>query len=310
MTFSSLISFSWNGSTVATTRASGAVWTVADYTLPDFSVRPRVAALDLHDAEWETYRALPEKVGAWRMVIHADVTGAVASSNEGTLIDCWAEAAAFWSPIAGAGYLGVSRPTRAAATVSRKLWANVQRVPVFTLQMQEPRGDTGSGAYDPDGSPYFVYVVEGDTRFPYWMGSTLLDDDISSAAAELAISGSTDTVTINNPGVRWVGLKLTVKAGSVSGSVDGFTVTNNTNGTFVAITNAAHLVAGEYIDWHATAPITHPLPGSDMSSAWRYGVLGNNLRIDPGDNALQVVRTAGAGTCTLELDWPSYFMGI
>jgi hypothetical protein len=286
------------------------VWTVREYDVGEFRTKARVAALDLHDAEWETYRPLPDKSRAWKMTIKALCSGMSGSSDEGKLIDAWAEAATFWSPVDGAGELGVTRPDASAATISRKLLANALPVPQFRLRSGDPGGVDSPGAYPVTGNPYLIYTVQGDTRFPYWVGQSLLTLDTSVAAAELAIGASPDTVTINNPGARWCGLKLTVKAGSVAGNVDGFTVTNTTNGTFVTITNASHMVALEYLDWHASGPITHPLPGADMSSAWRYGALGNNLKIDTGDNVLSVTRDSGAGTCTLSLSWPSYFLSF
>ena len=300
------IAFTWEGTAVAATRASGAVWTVPRYTLPMFSVKPRTARTDLLGGEAEMYAPLADYPARWSLVIQADCTGVSGSDSEGKKIDAWAEAAAFFDPVAGTGWLGVTRPDASGATVSRRVRANVLTVPAFEYPLQ-PGGPDDTGARI---NPYFFYKVEGDTRFPYWCGASLLATDTSAAAAELAISGSTDTVTINNPGARWVGLKLTVKSSSVSGNVDGFTVTNNTNGTFLTIADTAHLVALEYIDWHASQPRTNPFPGYDMSAAWSYGALGNNLRIDPGDNTLQVVRDAGAGTCTLQLSWPSYFTSI
>lgn len=297
------ITFTWNGSSVAATRSSGAVWTVRDYEFGSFEVQPRVQRLDFLHGEWETYQPLPKPSLSWRLAIQADVTGITGTDAEGELLDGWAEAAEFFNPLDGVGWLGVSRPDASGATVSRRLRASVLSVPQFRIQAFDPKGIGGSGAYPVSGAPYIVYVVGGDTRFPYWVRSTLLSTDTGAAAAELAVGASPDTVTINNPGVRWAGCKLVVKAGSVSGTVTGFTVENTTNGDTMVLTRGSAFAAGEYLDWFATDPLE-----IDKDSDWRYGGAGDKLRLEPGDNTLEVTRTAGSGTLTLELSWPALFL--
>lgn len=299
------ITWTWNGVSVAGSRSIGAVWTVRDYEVGPMVFLPRVQQLDMLQGEWETYSPIPVPSRSWRLAIQADVTSIAGNDTEGELADGWEDAASFWSPLAGAGWLTATRTNASGSSVARKLKANVLTVPEFRIMGHDPQGLGESGAYNVTGAPYIIYRAQGDTRFPYWVRSTLLTTDTGAAAAELAVSGSTDTVTINNPGVRWAGCKVTVKAGSVSGSVTGFTITNNTNGDVMALTRGSAFAEGEYLDWFASDPLE-----ITKDSDWRYSGAGDKLRIDPGDNTLQVVRDAGAGTLTLELAWPAYYYSL
>ncbi|MBK8260267.1 MAG: hypothetical protein IPK80_02895, partial [Nannocystis sp.] len=191
------VTFTWEGSTVATTRSSGAVWTVLDHDLPGLSVRPRVQRIDILGGEREIYDPLPDYPRPWSLTIKAECSGMSGSSDEGKTADAWAEAAAFFAPLAGVGWLGSVRVDAAAAAVSRRLRCNVLEVPPWQVRSGKP-GGLSPGAYPVTGAPYIVYVASGDTRFPFYCGTSLLTADTSAAAAELAVSGSTDTVTINN----------------------------------------------------------------------------------------------------------------
>ena len=226
------------------------------------------------------------------------VTG-TSPTGESRTHDAWAEAASFFDPLAGTAELSATRPDSDGATIDRYLLVNGLYVPQYRVLTARPKGLDESGAYDLDGSPYVVYVAEGDTAFPFWCDSTLHNTDTSDDPAELDVGAAQDTITVANDGDRWAGFRLVVKAASVSGTVTGFTVTNNTNGTSVAVTKATAMAAAEYLDWFATDPRV-----TDKTAAWVGSGAGNGLRLDKGNNELEVNRDSGTGTLTLQVSWP------
>lgn len=297
------ITWKWGGTAIADTRASGAVWTVDDYEIGSLVMEPRVQALQLLDGERETYAPLPGAARSWRLAININAAAVTGSSptDESRAMDAWEEAAAFFDPLDGEAKLEATRLDSDGASVVRHLRASCLDVPQYRGQGYDPQGLGASGAYLPTGAPYLVYVASGMTRFPYWEVATLLATDTAPAAAELDVSGSADTVTINNPGNRWGGLRVVVKAASVSGTVNGFTITNDTHGDVLKITKSTAMAAGEYVDWLATDP-----RAIDKTSGWKFGTGDNRMRIEPGTQTLSIARTgAGSGTLTLQLSWNS-----
>ena len=296
------VTFKWGGTSIAATRSSSAVWTVLDYEFGPMVFEPRTQDLRAIHGQVERWDPVPEVSREWRLVIMSDATALVGTTptDESRAIDAWEEAASFFNPMNGTTKLEVTRPDSDAANVVRHLYANVLEIDQPRMMMHDPQG-LASGMYQVSGAPYVVFEVRGDTRFPWWTRASLLTTDTAPAAAELAVSGSTDTVTINNPGDRWVGCKFNVKAASVSGTVNGFTLTNTTNGDVLKITKSTAMAAAEYVDWLAVDPRV-----VDKTSTWRFGTGDNRMRLDPGNNTIEVARTgAGTGTLTLELSWPS-----
>lgn len=295
------ITWEWGGTAVATTRSSGAVWTVRDWEIGPLVHRPRVQRMELHTGELETFDPLPEFSRSWRLVVEIDASGVTGTSPTGLsrLLDAWREAAAFWSPLDGATALTATSEDSDGGTPARQLFCNVLSTPEFRMQTGDPQGLSRAGAYDVNGKPYIIWVAEGDTRFPYWVNETLLDQDTSPADAELAVSMASDTVTVHNPFDRWVGVKFVVKNGSVSGSVATVTITNNTNGSKLKFSDdGGSMDNDEYIDWYASDPLAHA-----RSADWSFGAGPNNLRLDPGDNVLESISTGG-GSLTLSVLWP------
>lgn len=296
------ITWKWGGTSIAATRASGAVWTVEDWEFGPIVFRPRAQRMEMHGGEIETFDPLAEFSRDWRLVVKVDASGVTGSSptDESRALDAWEEAASFFSPLAGRTALECTRPDADGASVVRYLYASCLEVPQFRTQMYDPQGLKASGAYTPTSTPYVIYVARGDTRFPYWIDTTLLSTDTSAAAAELAISLTPDTVTINNPFSHNVGVKLVVKTGSVSGSVDEVTVTNNTNSSQIVVSDdSGSMDQTEYVDWYATDPVAHT-----RSADWSLGA-GCNLYLSPGNNTLESQITGvGAGTCTFQVYWP------
>lgn len=298
------VTFKYAGTSIAATRSSGAIWTVRDYEFGPMVFEPRVQVLTAMQGERETYAPMPEIARPWRLAIHIDASAVSGSSptSENRLFEAWEEAATFFDPYNGAQKLEVTRPDSDGASVVRHVYASVLELPQPRMMMHDPQGIDGSGLYMLDSAPYAVFVVGGDTRFPWWCRSTLLATDTAPAAAEVDVAGGTDTVTINNPGDRWGGFRLVVKAASVTGTVNGFTVTNTTNGDVLKITKATAMAAGEYVDWLASDPRE-----IDKTAAWRFGTGDNRLRLDQGNNTLSVVRAgAGSGSLTLEVSFPSF----
>jgi len=297
------ITFKWGGTAIAGSRSSSAVWTVQDYEFGPLVFEPRVQELRILHGERENWSPMPVARRDWRLTIKIDASAVVGTTptDESRVLDAWEEAASFFDPYGGTAKLEVTRPDTDAANVVRHLYANVLEIDQPRIIHHDPQGVGGSGAYPVSTMPYAIFVVRGDTRFPWWTRASLLTTDTAPAAAELAVSGSTDTVTINNPGDRWVGCKFNVKAASVSGTVNGFTLTNTTNGDVLKITKSTAMAAAEYVDWLAVDPRT-----VDKTAAWKFGTGDNRMRLEPGNNTIEVARTgAGTGTLTLELSWPS-----
>lgn len=297
------ITFKWGGTSIAATRSSSAVWTVADYEFGPMVFEPRVQTLAILQGQVERVAPMVEPSREWRLVVKIDASAFVGTSptSESRILDAWEEAASFFDPAGGTAKLEVTRPDSDGANVVRHLYANVLKIDQPRFMEFDPQGIDASGGYTGGLSPYVIFTVEGDTRFPWWTRATLLDQDTSPATAELAVGGGTDSVTINNPGDRWVGCKLAVKAASVSGTVNGFTVTNTTNGDVLRITKSTAMAAAEYVDWLAVDPRV-----IDKTTAWKFGTGDSRLRLEPGNNTLEVARAgAGTGSLTLLPTWPS-----
>lgn len=297
------ITWKWGGTAIAGSRSSGAVWAVQDIEVGPLVFAPRVQVLGLQHGERETYAPLPEAARSWMLTLLIDASAVTGSgpTAESRAMDAWAEAMTFFDPYNGAAKLECTRPNSDTTSIVRHLYASVLELPDYRDKTADASGLDESAAY-PNGGPYLVFKVGGDTRFPWWCRSSLLATDTSPAAAEVDVGGGTDTVTINNPGDRWGGCRLVVKAASVSGTVNGFTVTNTTNGDVLKITKSTAMAAGEYVDWLASDPRE-----VDKTTAWKFGTGDPKLRLDQGNNTLSVVRTgAGTGSLTLQVSWPSF----
>lgn len=302
------ITWAFGGTAIAGARSSGAVWTVEDFELGPLVFEPRVQQLLILHGEREKFDPIPTASRAWTMTLKVDASGVTGSSTTGErqVMDAWEEACEFWNPYAGAAKLQATRTDADGSSIVRHIYVSPLELPDYRDLTSDPQGLGESGAYPNSGTPHAVFRVSGDTRFPWWIRSTLLDQDTAPAAAELAVSGSPDTVTISNPGKRWVGVKLVVKAASVSGTVNGFTVTNDTHGDVLKVTKATAMAAAESVDWYASDPLE-----VTKTSTWLWGTGDNKLRIEPGTNTLSIARTgAGTGSLTLQLSWPSMHLSI
>lgn len=302
------ITWTFGGTAVAATRASGAVWTVEDFELGPMAFEPRVQELHILHGEREKFDPLPVASRPWTMTIKINASGVTGGSTTGErqVMDAWEEACEFWNPYAGAQKLQATRTDTDATSIVRHIYASPLELPDYRDLTADPQGLGESGAYPNGTIPHAIFKVSGDTRCPWWIRSTLLDQDTAPAAAELAVSGGADTVTINNPGKRWVGIKFVVKAASVSGTVNGFTITNDTHGDVLKITKSTAMAAAENIDWYASDPLE-----ISKTTAWLYGTGDNKMRIEPGTQTLSIARTgAGTGTLTLQLSWPSMHLSI
>lgn len=302
------IVYTWDADALETARASGAVWSSARVDVGAFEAEPRVARLELLHGETEIMPPLPNMripIELSLKIAAASLTG-TSPTGESRLIDAWAEAASFFNPVSSAVKLACSRPDSDGNTVSRYLLASALSVSQFQMRMNDPQERKESGAYDPDGGCYIVWVQRADTRFPWWTSAALLDQDTAPATAELAVGASTDTVTIVNPGDRWAGVRLEVKAASVSGTVTGWSVSNGANASVLGMTKATAMAAAEAVDWYATSPLAN-----SRSSGWEFSTAApNTFRLEPGSNTLTVTRTAGSGTLTLLVSWPSHHLTI
>lgn len=298
------ITWTWDGSAVARTSTLGAVWTVLSWRVgPAGSVTDH-KRIELLDALVDSVETTLDPVRSWELTIKADCSGISAANAERKIIAGWEELAEAFDPTIGVAKLLATRKDTSGSDVSRYLLAEITSVPSYTPKTGEAGdGIKESGAYEGEGG-YIIYTVRGTTVFPYWIGSALLNQDTAPADAELAISGSTDTVTIANASPRWVGVRLVV--GSTSGSVTRITVANTTNGDSITFDNQGPLADGDYIDFLATDPRV-----VDESADTTYVSAGHTrLRLSPGSNTLQSTRGAGTGTCTLSVSWPSLDLSL
>lgn len=300
------ITWSVNGSALARTATTGAVWT-ADPTI-GYEFKLDGAALAERDHKYvQLLDALvdqgvahitPARGGYLRFMCNASaVTG---SGAEAKLADAWQELTEAFDIGLGVVKLQASRVNRNGTTITRYLLIEITEVPSFELKMAKP--DEAAGAYA-GASGFISYTLRFRTLFPYWIGSALLTLDTAPATAELAIGASPDTVVINNASRRWVGLRVTF--GSVSGSVTSVTITNGANGDTLIITNAGGFANGDYLDVLATDPRKIARSGS----AVRFGA-GYYCRLETGSQTLTGTRTAGSGTCTLSLSWPELHLTL
>jgi len=297
------MTWKYDGSAIARTTAAGAVWTV---DVPKGGVlRPPTLATDhkyiaILDALVDVVpsRLHPER--EWGLVVRADVSGISAANVERKLAAGWEELATAFDPRLGVVEVECTRKDAAGADVVRHIIAENHTMPSYTPRTADPGGLDAPGAYEGAGG-YIVFPIGGKTLFPYWVGSTLLSLDTAPAAAELDISGVADTVTIVNPGNRWAGLRIEVKAASVSGSVTRITVSNAANGDSVVINDAGPFAAADGLDWFASDPRKVAMLGAGTTIV---SADVTSIRIEPGSNVLTGTRTLGAGTLTLSLSWP------
>lgn len=297
------ITWSWDGSAVARTSSLGAVWTVESWDVKP--ARPLIEhkQVDLLSALVDTVETVLDPVREWELVVKADVSALTGSVVERKLVAGWEELAEAFNPCGGVAKLQATRKDLAAADVTRYLLGEILDAPSYSPRTAEPKGRAESGGYEGAGG-YIIYVVRGRTVFPYWVGSTLLNQDTAPANAELAIGASPDTVVINNASPRWVGVRL--DCGSVSGSVTRFSVENAANGDSVIVNNAGPFDNNDYVDLLATDPRK-----PDFGTANTFPGPGHvRLRLEPGSNTLTGTRLVGTGTLTLSLSWPSLDLSL
>lgn len=293
--------WSLDGAAIARTTALGAVWTVKSVTVSSAVVASRDHKyIAVHDALVDQGTAHLEPARTVEIVVDADVSGLFGSDVDAKLADGWGELVSAFNPEAlGVVKLQSSRLDRNGATITRYLLVEVIGVPTLDVRTAKPGGNDESGAYHGhDG--YIVYRIVCRTLFPYWIGSALLTLDTAPAAAELDIGASPDTVTISNPGDRWVGQRFVVKAGSVSGTVTEIQIDNAANDDELVWRNAGGFIAGDYLDWFATDP-----RAKDFSSP--ANARGKS-RLNTGSNTLTGTRGAGSGTLTLQLSRPELYL--
>lgn len=292
--------WSFNGSAIARTSAAGAVWTVASWRVGPAVLAERDHKPDqLNDALIDQGVPHLDPVREVEIDVEADVSGITGSDIDAKIADGWQELTEAFDPAAGIVKLQSARLNASGATVTRYLLIELTDVPSLTHRTAKPANLDDSGGYAGEGG-YIVYKLRGRTVFPYWIGASLLTVDSGAAAAELAISGSTDTVTIDNDSRRWVGVRLRIKAGSVSGSVTSIQFDNGANDDQLIWTNSGGFVAGDYIDWRATDPRKIDRMDSDN----RFGGTSTKMRLEQGSNTITSTRLAGSGTLTVELLYP------
>jgi len=292
-----LPTWKWGGSAIAQTASSGATWTVHDFRPPVWEPSLGVKENEVLDAAIDIGAAHPRPQNECTIVVEVDASAIGASNTDENLHDAWQELTEFFDPLDGVQKLEATRQDAASANVVRHLWCQVIEVPSFRYRTGDPSDQWSAGGYH-SASGRIFYPVRLSTMVPYWQIATLDDQDTSPADAELAISGSTDTVTIANAGRRWVGLRIDVSA--VSGTVTQVTIDNQTNGTALIVKDTTALANSDYFDWLATDP--RAVTKTDSANRWG---LGSNFKLDPGNNTLQSTRDSGTGTCTFSLSWPA-----
>jgi hypothetical protein len=242
----------------------------------------------------------------WRKQVPADLRRQLAADAEKLVRGEWAlfgwkavevGAPPCWhrDPTLGVVKLQSARLNVSGATITRHLLVELIGVPTLEVKTAKPSGIDESGAYA-GHSGYIVYRARAQTVYPYWIGSALLTQDTAPATAELAISGSNDTVVINNASRRWVGLRVVF--GSVSGTVTSVTITNSANSDSLVITHPTGFANGDVLDFLATDPRKIARTNA------RFGGGTYRMRLETGSQTLTGARTAGTGTCTLTLSWP------
>lgn len=292
--------WSYNGSAIARTTSAGAVWTVASWSIGPAVLDAREHKPDqLNDALIDQGSAHINPVREIEIDIEADVSGITGSDIDAKIADGWQELTEAFDPAAGVVKLQSARLNASGATITRYLLIELTEVPSLTHRTSRPANLEDSGGYKGNDG-YIIYKLRGRTLFPYWIGSALLTVDSGAAAAELAISGSTDTVTIANSSRRWVGVRLRVKTGSVSGSVTSIQFDNDANDDQLIWTNAGGFASGDYIDWRATDP--RKIDRADTAN--RFGGTSTKMRLERGNNTITSTRLAGSGTLTVELLYP------
>lgn len=290
--------WTFNGSAIARTTSGGAVWTVLGYGGGHGQLADRQHKhVEMIDGLIDQGGGHIAPARDWWVAVKADVSGMSGSDTAAKIQDGWAELTTAFNPLLGVVKLQSARTNVSAAAVTRYILGEVIEVPSYQEFNSEPQGLRESGGYQGAGG-YIVYVVRFRTVFPYWIGSALLNQDTAPANAELAISGASDTVTINNASRRWVGIR--VLFGSVSGSVTSVTISNDANSDSLIITNSGGFANGDYLDFLAT----DPRKIDRLDSANRFGGGTYRMRLETGSQTLTGTRTAGSGTCTLSLSWP------
>lgn len=290
--------WSFNGSAIARTSPLGATWTVSEVTTRTAMLADRQHKhVEMIDGLVDQGAAHLSPVRDVEFVVEADVSTLSGSDVDAKMADGWAELTTAFDPTLGVVKLQSARLNVSGATITRYLLVELTDVPTLEVRTAKPGNLDDSGAYA-GHSGYIVYRAKARTVFPYWIGSALLTLDTAPATAELAIGASPDTVTINNAGRRWVGLRVTF--GSVSGSVTSVTIANDVNSDSLIITNAGGFANGDYLDFLAT----DPRKIDRLDSANRFGGGTYRMRLETGSQTLTGSRTAGSGTCTLSLSWP------
>lgn len=298
--------WTFNGSAVARTSPLGALWTTSTFTLDDaVPADPEYKSIQLLDSlipNGFTPHLAP--VRNWSLVVEADVSPLAGSDIPAKLRDGWAELLAAFDPTLGVVKLQGARANISAATITRHLFVETLASPSYTPRTASPSGNDEPGAYEGKGG-YIVFPIRGRTIFPYWQAAALLTLDTAPATAELAISGSNDTVIISNVGRRWTGCRFVV--GSVSGSVTSIQIVNSANGDTFVWSNAGGFANGDYFDLLATTP--YAIDRYDSANRFA-GTVGDKMRLELGSNTLTSTRGGGSGTCTLSLSWPEYHLTL
>ena len=288
----------WDGSAIERTTALGAEWTVEDWSVDPATIITDHKRIELLDALIDNVETTLNPVRKWKLVIRADVSGISAANTRRKIDAGWEELVAAFDPTQGVKQLEATRKDASGNDVVRHLLAEITEVPSRQIRTAEPKGLAESAGYD---GGYIIYVLRGQTVFPYWIDSALLDQDTSDSDAELAIGASDDTVVIDNDCARWVGLRVAVKSGSVSGSVTEFSIENGANGDVLQLKNDGPFADTDWVDYLAT----DPRKVSRADSATKYTGTGiTRMRLEKGEQTLTGSRVAGSGSLTVSLSWP------
>jgi hypothetical protein len=293
-----------NGAALTTATTKGATIEVMGYRIGVPETLYGNKHIESLDADIENGDPALGPRDQWAVYLKVNCAPVSGANVDQKLMDVWQELTTRFNPISlGVVKLEATRQDNASANVIRHLLVQLATPYSYTPRTSEPSDDLETpGAYAGAGG-HIVWPLRGACVFPWWVRASLLDQDTTPATAEVDTAAGADTVTINNPGDRWVGVKLAVKTGSVTSSPTGAQFTNTTTGDVLVINRSGGAFAnGDYLDWFASDPRKR----SRSSTNVRVRGQGDKLRIAPGNNTISGIRSAGTGSVTWLLTWPSF----
>lgn len=287
------IALKWNGTTCDESVANGsatAARSVRDYDFSGCVFDPKLTPFPMRDgAVKDGASTTGEHDGVFWIL--SELSGI--SVLERAMLDEWRLLGARYNPYAGVVSLQVDRLDVAGNAVSSVLKVECIEAP---CAMFTPKGGGGVRTVGMRASGKLVYPVKFKVAGPFWQAA-------SNTGSQLyAVSASTASHTLNNPGIKPCGGRIAIS--NVSGTISKFSITNSTTGKVLTIaTTASTFTNGDYVDWFYTNINDDP--------TWSFGggasaILGGNdgeFELAIGNNTVVTQRVTGTGTCDATITW-------